>query len=230
MALPSVLTRPIACSASSARGRASRSGFSAPPSIRLRSSRFRTNRPIRSASLSIASNASRRSSSDQRTSGSSMLPAAARIVASGVRRSCETESRSAVLRASLSRAISAVVASRASLSRATAWPSWSAAADRILVSARSGSGRPRVRAAHSDPRLSPATSTRIRWSATRRRLRHSRDVGPDPPQPPRRASAAAPPASRGAAVALRVTYRPEPALPRRSLRVQTRHGPSTSGL
>ena len=46
------------------------------------------------------------------TSGSMSVPAAARIEASGVRRSCETESSSADLSASLRREISADVASR----------------------------------------------------------------------------------------------------------------------
>ena len=105
-----------------------------------------------------------RSSVVQVTPWSSMLPAAARIVANGVRRSWDTESSRAVMRASLRRATSASSASETSRSRCTAWPSWSAAADRILVSARSGSRPPRDLSAQSEPRTSPGTSRRTRWT------------------------------------------------------------------
>ena len=67
----------------------------------------------RSASRSIDSAISRRSSGGHSTCGSISVPAAARIEASGVRRSCDTESSSADLSASLRRAISAAVASSA---------------------------------------------------------------------------------------------------------------------
>ena len=70
------------------------------------------------------------------------VPAAARIVASGVRRSCDTDWSRADLSASLWRAISAACASAASRSWAIAWPIWSAAAESSRVSVRSGSAAP----------------------------------------------------------------------------------------
>ena len=66
-------------------------------------------------------------------------PAAARIVASGVRRSCETDWRSADFSASLWRAISAAWDSAARRSWARAWPTWSAAAASRRVSVAVGS-------------------------------------------------------------------------------------------
>ena len=67
------------------------------------------------------------------------VPAAARIVASGVRRSCETDWRSADFSSSLWRAISAARDSAASRSWASACPTWSAAAASSRVSVSSGS-------------------------------------------------------------------------------------------
>ena len=160
----------------SSRSQGSSSGLSAPPSIRLRSSRLRTSRPIRSASVSIAWKASRWSAGVQATDSSSMLPAAARMVASGVRRSCETESSRAVLRASPRRAISALVRSRPARSRTIAWPSWSAAAERMRVSARSGSRSSRARRAQTEPSASPDASTRTRWTVARSALRRTMAV------------------------------------------------------
>ena len=118
----------------------SRSARSAPASIRLRSRRLVTRRLRYSTSRSIASALSRWSSSLSPLPGRS-VPAAARIVASGVRRSCDTDCSSADLSASLWRAISAAWASAASRSCASAWPTWSAAADRRRVAVRSGSPR-----------------------------------------------------------------------------------------
>ncbi len=66
------------------------SGRSLPPSMRDRSSRLPTRRLSRSASSSIAWAKPCRSSSVQATSCWRRLPAEAMIVASGVRRSCDT--------------------------------------------------------------------------------------------------------------------------------------------
>ena len=120
-------------SSSSGRSNTSRSGRRAPDSIRLRSSTERTKRSRRCASASIVSAARRTSSLDHATSGSARLPAVARMLASGVRRSCETESSRALLRASLRRAISALVASPRSRSRRSPSASWSAASDKRRV-------------------------------------------------------------------------------------------------
>ena len=128
-------------------------GRSSPASTRLMSSRFVTSRFSHSASRSIDAAISRRWSGGHSISGSMSVPAAARIDASGVRRSCDTESSRADLSASLRRDTSAVVASRLSRSRS------SDAAD--LVRGRgehpclAGSGR-RSRAAGS-PRSTRAT-------------------------------------------------------------------------
>ena len=89
-------------------------------------------------------------SSSSSLSGRS-VPAAARIVASGVRRSCDTDWSSADLRASLWRAISAACASAASRSWASAWPIWSAAAASSRVSVRSGSPDRASRSAQIEP-------------------------------------------------------------------------------
>ncbi len=143
-------------SSSSGRSKTSRSGRSAPDSIRLRSSTERTNRSRRCASASIVSAARRTSSLDHATSGSARLPAVARMLASGVRRSCETESSSALLRASLRRAISALVASPRSRSRRSPSASWSAASDRRRVVSGSGGAVPAGLMAQSDPEGAPA--------------------------------------------------------------------------
>ena len=60
------------------------------------------------------------------------------MVASGVRRSCETDCNRADLSASLWRAISAAWDSAARRSWVRAWPIWSAADDRSRVAARVG--------------------------------------------------------------------------------------------
>ena len=114
-------------SAASSRSYSSRSARSTPASIRLMSSRFATSALRYSTSRSIACAFACRSAGDSAES-ESRLPAAARITASGVRKSWETDWRSDVLRASPWRATSAALASAAMRSRATACPIWSAAA------------------------------------------------------------------------------------------------------
>ncbi len=87
--------RPAGRSASSS---GSRSARRAPASIRLRSSRFVTSRLRCSASRSIACGARAPVLvRDLELRGRACVPAAARIDASGVRRSCETDSSSADL-------------------------------------------------------------------------------------------------------------------------------------
>ena len=83
------------------------------------------------------------------------------MTASGVRKSWETDWRSDVLRASPWRAISAALASSAIRSRASAWPTWSAAAAISRVCAV-GLAEPRSRSAQTEPRASPLASIRTR--------------------------------------------------------------------
>ena len=111
-------------------------------------------------------------------SGSIRLPAAARIEASGVRRSCETESSRAVFSASLWRASSALVASARRRSCSTAWPIWSAAAASMRVSARDGCGAPighetptGLRGRVRPPRCSPGRPPSPRAASTSVRSR-----------------------------------------------------------
>jgi hypothetical protein len=127
---------------------------------------LRTSRLRRCASASIEAAAARCSSGVHATSGSIRLPAVARIAASGVRRSCETESSRADLRASPWRATSAAVASAANRSRTTDWPSWSAAAARSRLWDRPGNGSPRVRVAHTEPVVSTPAWIGTRKTAT----------------------------------------------------------------
>ena len=85
------------------------------------------------------------------------MPAAARIVASGVRKSCETDWSRADFSASLWRAISAACDSAARRSWASACPSWSAAPARSRVSvAVGGPLRSRSRSAQTEPNSASA--------------------------------------------------------------------------
>ena len=122
---------------------------------------FVTSRLRYSTSRSIASAVSRCSAGVRPLSGCNE-PAAARIVASGVRRSWDTDWRSADLRASLCRATSAACDSAARRSWASAWPTWSAAAAYNRVSVRSGSPRRRSRRAQIEPYARPPDSIRAR--------------------------------------------------------------------
>ena len=88
----------------------SRSGWTPPEAIRLRSSKPLTSRSSRAASVSMTRAAARRASSVHGTAGSASPPAVARMLANGVRRSWETESMRAVLSASVWRATSSSVA------------------------------------------------------------------------------------------------------------------------
>ncbi len=113
----------------------------------------------RSASRSMACADAIRSCSLSGRSRSVRLPAAARIDASGVRRSWETDSRRAVLRASLRRAISASRASSARRSCSSAWATWSAADASSRVSLAEGRPRARRRVAQSEPSARPPASS-----------------------------------------------------------------------
>ncbi len=135
--------------------------------MRLMSSRFVTSRLRRSASLSMDAARSRRASASSARSGSMRLPAAARIDASGVRRSCETESSRADFAASLLRAISAPVASVARRSRSNAWPTWSAAAARTRVWPRPGGPALRRRTTQIEPRAPTPAVIGIRKHGSR---------------------------------------------------------------
>ena len=75
----------------------------------------------------------------------------ARMLASGVRRSCETASSRALLSASLRRAISALVASLRRRSRRRPSASWSAASERRRVASASNATVVAGLIAHSDP-------------------------------------------------------------------------------
>ena len=117
------------------------------------------------------------------------------MVASGVRRSCETDWSSADFSASLWRAISAACDSAASRSWASAWPIWSAAAASSRVSVRSGSPPPRSRSAQIEPstragRLDP-DAVRLDARARARRARLRRLVDADPFAPARRRASGA---------------------------------------
>ena len=143
-----------------------------------------TRRLSQSASRSIDAAISRRCAGGQSMSGSMSVPAAARIDASGVRRSCDTESRRADLSASLRREISALVASRWSRSRSSAPPIWSAAAANTRFSPSSGSPSA-TRSDRPDGAEGLATSSdRDPEGALRALLRGrlcaSRRVDPDP--------------------------------------------------
>ena len=96
------------------------------------------------------------------------VPAAARMEASGVRRSCETESSRADFSASLRRDTSAEVASRVSRSRSSDPPIWSAAAARTLVSPGSGSPSARGRRPHNDPNFRSPAAMATRYAITSR--------------------------------------------------------------
>ena len=96
------------------------------------------------------------------------VPAAARMEASGVLRSCETESSSADLSASLRRETSAVMASRCSRARWIAPPIWSAAAARTCVSPRSGSPSSRGRSTQITPSGSLSTVMATRYAVSLR--------------------------------------------------------------
>ena len=83
------------------------------------------------------------------------------MLASGVRRSCDTASSRADLRASLWRAISVSVAARRSSSRRRARPSWSAARASSRVASRPGSAASGGSSARSQPSVSSSASIRI---------------------------------------------------------------------
>ena len=139
---------------------ASRSGLISPAWMRLRSSSPPTIRSSRLVSSSISDAVARTSSGERSYAGSASVPAAARIPASGVRRSCETESTSALLSAASRRATSAARAWRRSRSRPSATPTCAAASARRRVCARVGSGCSGRRVAHSAPMASPSASRR----------------------------------------------------------------------
>ena len=112
------------------------------------------------------------------------VPAAARMDASGVRRSWETESSNADLIASLRREISAVVASRRSRSRSSDPPIWSAAAAITRVSPASGSpsSRGRIDPDGAERSIARGDGDPIGGlvAGLRRLLRRSGGVHPDP--------------------------------------------------
>ena len=149
----------------------------------------RADEPVETLGLGVdrSRRRARTSSLDQPTSGSARFPAVARMLASGVRRSCETESSRALLSASLRRATSALVASPRSRSRRSPSASWSAASDRRRVASGSGGAEPAGLTAQSDPKALPPVSirdpdeiaTRVVWRRSRLRL-GERLVGADP--------------------------------------------------
>ena len=216
----------------SSSSKTSRSARSAPASIRLRSSRLVTSRLRYSTSRSIASALSCWSSALSPLPGRS-VPAAARIVASGVRRSCETDCSRADLSASLWRAISAACDSAARRSWASAWPIWSAAAASSRVSVRSGS--PVARVAERPDRAEAACAAGLDPDPVRLAAR-GRAPAPGPAggrgssaRASRRASAGGPGASPGSAgrrLVARVGGDPLAGVVRR--RARSRRAPSPS--
>ena len=126
------------------RSKTSRSGRSA-PGLDAAQVEDRADEPVEALGLGVdrlgGARGPRRSTS--RASGSARFPAVARMLASGVRRSCETESSRALLRASLRRATSALVASWRRRSRRRPSAIWSAASESSRVASASGDPLPR---------------------------------------------------------------------------------------